>query len=71
MFHNRFFFLGSVRASVVKKPPMSLSPTIIAVLASFAIVGCATHQPPPTPAQTNLEKKDMHKYNQEVEGRVQ
>ncbi|MFZ0708529.1 MAG: hypothetical protein WAM53_00680 [Terrimicrobiaceae bacterium] len=50
---------------------MSLSPIVIAVVASFAIVGCATHQPPPTPAQTNLEKKDMRKYNQEVEGRVQ
>jgi hypothetical protein len=51
---------------------MGLSPTKIAVLASFFIIGCTTTpKQQPTPAQTKLEKKDVHEYNQEVEGRVQ
>jgi hypothetical protein len=44
--------------------------TRYAALTSLLIVGCATNEPQPSPAQTQLEKKDVREYNKEVEGRV-
>ena len=65
------FFLGFVTASVVESAPMRLSPTILAVLAALAIVGCATKQNQTTPAEAQLEKKDQREYNKEVDSRIQ
>jgi hypothetical protein len=45
--------------------------TILAVLAALAIVGCATKEPPPTPAETKLEKKEQREYEKDVESRIQ
>ena len=50
---------------------MRLSPTILAVLAALAIVGCATKQDQITPAQSQLEKKDVKEYDSEVDSRIQ
>ncbi|HEY5706306.1 MAG TPA: hypothetical protein VIS96_12095 [Terrimicrobiaceae bacterium] len=49
---------------------MNISPVILAVLTSLLIIGCATKEPQPTAAETNLEKKDVREYNKEVEGRI-
>jgi hypothetical protein len=49
---------------------MSLPSVTLALLSSLLIVGCATKEPPPTAAETQLEKKDVKEYNKEVEGRV-
>ena len=45
--------------SVVESAPMRLSPTILAVLAALAIVGCANKQDQITPAEAQTEKKDQ------------
>jgi mannose/fructose/N-acetylgalactosamine-specific phosphotransferase system component IIC len=65
------FFLGFVMMSVVESAPMRLSPTILAVLAALAIVGCANKQDQITPAEAQTEKKDQREYNQEVDSRIQ
>jgi hypothetical protein len=49
---------------------MSRPSATLALLTPLLIVGCATNAPQPTPAQTQLEKKDVREYNKEVEGRV-
>jgi hypothetical protein len=49
---------------------MRLSPTILAVLAALAIVGCATKEQQPTAAETQLEKKDEREYQKEVDSRI-
>jgi hypothetical protein len=48
---------------------MSLPSVTLALASYLLIVGCATKEPPPTPAETQLEKKDMRGWNKE-EGRV-
>jgi hypothetical protein len=48
---------------------MSLPSITLALLSSLLIVGCATKEPPPTPAETQLEKKDQREWSKE-EGRV-
>jgi len=48
---------------------MSLPSIALALLSPLLIVGCATKEPQPTPAQTQLEKKDMRQWSKE-EGRV-
>lgn len=68
---NRLFLLGFVMMSVVESAPMRLSPTILAVLAALAIVGCATKQDQITPAEAQTEKKDQQEYNKEVDSRIQ
>ena len=50
---------------------MSLPAATLALLLSLLIIGCATKEPPPTAAETRLEKKDTREYEKEVEGRVQ
>jgi mannose/fructose/N-acetylgalactosamine-specific phosphotransferase system component IIC len=68
---RRFFFLGFVTVSVVESAPMRLTPTIFAILATLAIVGCATKQNQITPAEAQTEKKDQREYNKEVDSRIQ
>ena len=49
---------------------MSLPSVALALLSSLLIVGCATNEPQPTPAEeTQLEKKDQRQWSKE-EGRV-
>jgi len=48
---------------------MNLRFITLALVSLLLIVGCATKEPPPTPAETQLEKKDMRGWNKE-EGRV-
>ena len=49
---------------------MKLPSAALAIVASMLVIGCA-NQPPPTPAETALEKKDKREYSSEVEGRIQ
>ena len=48
---------------------MKLPSAALALVASLLVIGCA-NQPPPTPQETALEKKDKHEYGSEVEGRI-
>ena len=57
--------------SVVESAPMRLSPTILAVLAALAIVGCATKQNQITPAEEQVDKKARKEYSSEVDSRIQ
>jgi hypothetical protein len=50
---------------------MSLSSATLSLVVSLLIVGCATKEPPPTPAETRLEKKDQREYEKEVDSRIQ
>jgi|SoimicMinimDraft_8_1059736.scaffolds.fasta_scaffold75725_1 hypothetical protein len=50
---------------------MRLSSATLTLIAALFIIGCATKAPPITPAEQKLEKKDVHEYNKEIEGRVQ
>jgi hypothetical protein len=59
-----------VKVNVIGFLAMSLPAMTLAALTSLLIVGCATNEPQPSPAQTQLEKKDVREYNKEVEGRV-
>ena len=65
------FFLGFVTTSVVESAPMRLSPTILAVLAALAIVGCATKQNQITPGEEQVDKKARKEYSSEVDSRIQ
>ena len=48
---------------------MKLSSAALALIASLFVIGCAK-EPPPTAAESALEKKDKHEYSSEVEGRI-
>ena len=52
-----------------KRHSMKLPSAALALVASLLVIGCA-NQPPPTPQETALEKKDKHEYSSEVEGRI-
>jgi hypothetical protein len=63
-----FLLLGDVESST--RFFMSIPSTILALLASLLIIGCATKQEEQfTPAQTALEKKDQREWASE-EGRI-
>jgi hypothetical protein len=62
------FFTRFGNGEYGRKRSMRLFPTILAAL---ALVGCATKEQPPTPAETQLEKKDKREYNKEVDSRIQ
>jgi hypothetical protein len=48
---------------------MKLPSAALALVASLVLIGCAK-EPPPTPAESALEKKDKREYDSEVEGRI-
>jgi hypothetical protein len=48
---------------------MKLSSAALALVASLLVIGCGK-EPPPTAAESALEKKDKHEYSSEVEGRI-
>jgi hypothetical protein len=48
---------------------MKLSSAALVLVASLLVIGCAK-EPPPTGAESALEKKDKHEYSSEVEGRI-
>jgi hypothetical protein len=48
---------------------MKLPSAALALLASLFVIGCAK-EPPPTAAESALEKKDQREYSSEVEGRI-
>jgi hypothetical protein len=49
---------------------MRLFSATLTLIAALFIIGCATKAPPITPAQENLEKKDMHLYQKNQEERI-
>ena len=49
---------------------MKLPSAALALIASMLVIGCAK-EPPPTPAESALEKKDKREYSSEVDGRIQ
>ena len=49
---------------------MKLPSAALALVASLLVIGCA-NQPPPTPQQSALEKKDQREYSSEVDSRIQ
>ena len=49
---------------------MKLPSAALALIVSMVVIGCA-NQPPPTPAESALEKKDKREYSSEVDGRIQ
>jgi len=65
---QRVFLLRSAMVNV-RISFMSLPSVTLALLSSLLIVGCATNEPQPTPAETQLEKKDQRQWSKE-EGRV-
>jgi hypothetical protein len=46
-----------------------LSSAALVLVPSLLVIGCAK-EPPPTAAESALEKKDKHEYSSEVEGRI-
>jgi hypothetical protein len=62
-----FFSRGHVECQ--KRSSMKLPSVVLALVASVFVIGCAK-EPPPTPAESALEKKDKREYNSEVEGRI-
>lgn len=53
-----------------KRHSMKLPSAALALIVSLVVIGCA-NQPPPTPAESALEKKDKREYSSEVDGRIQ
>jgi hypothetical protein len=49
---------------------MKLPSAALALVAFLFVIGCA-NQPPPTPQESALEKKDKREYSSEVDGRIQ
>jgi hypothetical protein len=62
------FSLGHIQCE--KRHSMKLPSAALALIVSMVVIGCA-NQPPPTPAQSALEKKDKREYSSEVDGRIQ
>jgi hypothetical protein len=52
-----------------KRHSMKLLSAALALVALLVVIGCAK-EPPPTPAESALEKKDKHEYSSEVDGRI-
>jgi hypothetical protein len=48
---------------------MKLPSAALALIAFLLVIGCA-NEPPPTAAESALEKKDQREYDSEVEGRI-
>jgi hypothetical protein len=62
------FSLGHIQCG--KRHSMKLPSAALTLIVSMVVIGCA-NQPPPTPAQSALEKKDKREYSSEVDGRIQ
>ena len=48
---------------------MKLASAALALVVAVLMIGCAK-EPPPTAAESALEKKDQREYEDEVEGRI-
>lgn len=62
-------FLFKAVIAVVEFFRMNLPSFVLALLFFLLVVGCATKEPPPTPAETNLEKYDTRGRNKR-DGRI-
>jgi hypothetical protein len=62
-------FFSVIILNAGKRHSMKLPSAALALIAFLLVIGCAK-EPPPTAAESALEKKDKHEYDSEVEGRI-